>query len=175
MYYGDGISAKDLSEPRFKKSRADQVTLGAVVATSRIHDIQGAARSSPLVGQSVADVPGIVTALRSNGVYFEDPQPDANPATSEGGVRVHVVGAEGGSWRRRAGQRSRREFRSGGATGLTNLTGTEIDSPSSGNVETSGVFDPDSDALDFYEKACGSRSTTRSWSDRRRSSTAARR
>jgi len=118
VYYGDGISAKDLSEPRFKKSRADQVTLGAVVATSRIHDIQGAARSSPLVGQSVADVPGIVTALRSNGVYFEDPQPDANPATSEGGVRVHVVGAEGGSWRRRAGQRSRREFRSGGATGL---------------------------------------------------------
>ena len=32
----------------------------------------------------VADVPGIVTARRSNGFYLQDPEPDADPATSEG-------------------------------------------------------------------------------------------
>lgn len=52
--------------------------------TIRIHDIQGAAHVSPLVSQSVVNVPGIVTALRSNGFYVEDPNPDSNDATSEG-------------------------------------------------------------------------------------------
>jgi uncharacterized protein len=50
----------------------------------RISDIQGAAHVSPLVGQDVADVPGIVTAVDSNGFYLQDPTPDDNDATSEG-------------------------------------------------------------------------------------------
>lgn len=50
----------------------------------KIHDIQGAAHLSVYPGQAVANVPGVVTALRSNGFYFQDPTPDANPATSEG-------------------------------------------------------------------------------------------
>ncbi len=52
--------------------------------TIRIHDIQGATHRSPLAGQTVSDVPGIVTAVRSNGFYLQDPSPDANDATSEG-------------------------------------------------------------------------------------------
>ncbi|MEO1668443.1 MAG: hypothetical protein AAFU54_27670, partial [Chloroflexota bacterium] len=49
-----------------------------------IRDIQGAALVSPLNGQSVTDVPGIVTGLKSNGFFFQDPNPDNDIATSEG-------------------------------------------------------------------------------------------
>lgn len=67
----------------------------AVVLTSpahadsvRVHDIQGTTRISPFAGQKVADVPGVVTATRtygsSKGFWLQDPDPDDNPATSEG-------------------------------------------------------------------------------------------
>ncbi|MDI5973192.1 endonuclease/exonuclease/phosphatase [Streptomyces sp. SL13] len=54
----------------------------------RIHDIQGSTRLSPLAGQTVSDVPGVVTGVRTygsnKGFWLQDPQPDDNPATSEG-------------------------------------------------------------------------------------------
>ncbi|MEC4813126.1 MAG: Calx-beta domain-containing protein [Scytonema sp. PMC 1069.18] len=50
----------------------------------RIYDIQGAAHTSPLVGQSVSNVPGIVTAVDSNGFYLQDPTGDGDIATSDG-------------------------------------------------------------------------------------------
>ncbi|MFE1755272.1 endonuclease/exonuclease/phosphatase family protein [Streptomyces anandii] len=54
----------------------------------RIHDIQGTTRISPYAGQKVADVAGIVTGVRaygsSKGFWMQDPDPDADPATSEG-------------------------------------------------------------------------------------------
>ncbi|AUY54560.1 endonuclease/exonuclease/phosphatase [Streptomyces sp. CB01881] len=53
----------------------------------RIHDIQGTTRISPQVGKAVAGVPGIVTGVRgygSKGFWIQDPNPDADPATSEG-------------------------------------------------------------------------------------------
>ncbi|MFB7914847.1 endonuclease/exonuclease/phosphatase family protein [Streptomyces sp. NPDC056061] len=53
----------------------------------RIHDIQGDTRISPLAGRQVGGVPGIVTGVRtygSKGFWFQDPHPDADPATSEG-------------------------------------------------------------------------------------------
>ncbi|MFC1416610.1 lamin tail domain-containing protein [Streptacidiphilus cavernicola] len=54
----------------------------------RIHDIQGTSWVSPHNGDTVSNVPGIVTALRtsgaSKGFWMQDPNPDANPATSEG-------------------------------------------------------------------------------------------
>ncbi|MFM9611274.1 endonuclease/exonuclease/phosphatase family protein [Streptomyces niveiscabiei] len=56
--------------------------------TVRVHDIQGTTRLSPYAGQQVTDVPGIVTGIRtygsSRGFWIQDPNPDANPATSEG-------------------------------------------------------------------------------------------
>ena len=71
------------------------ITLGGTVAQAvqiidndtppaRVHDIQAAAHRSPLNGQGVMAVQGIVTAKASNGFYIQDPQPDANVATSEG-------------------------------------------------------------------------------------------
>ncbi|MFJ9960677.1 endonuclease/exonuclease/phosphatase family protein [Streptomyces avermitilis] len=70
-------------------------TVSAVVLTSpahadsvHIHDIQGTTRISPLAGQKVTDVAGIVTGVRtygsSKGFWIQDPTPDDNPATSEG-------------------------------------------------------------------------------------------
>ncbi|MEU3688995.1 endonuclease/exonuclease/phosphatase family protein [Streptomyces narbonensis] len=54
---------------------------------TRIHDIQGTTRVSPLVGKQVTGVTGIVTGVRtygSRGFWIQDPEADANPATSEG-------------------------------------------------------------------------------------------
>ncbi len=52
-----------------------------------IHDIQGAGHISPKNGQQVK-TQGIVTALRTTGstrgFYIQDPNPDTDPATSEG-------------------------------------------------------------------------------------------
>ncbi len=50
-----------------------------------IHDIQGNGNSSPIVGASVI-TRGIVTGLRSNGFFLQEPDAsvDADPATSEG-------------------------------------------------------------------------------------------
>ena len=153
-----------------------------IPAFTRIHEIQGAAHLSPAVGLTVTSIPGIVTAKLSNGFYMQDPSPDADDATSEGifvftssapvvnvGDAVSVSGTVA-------------EFRPGGS-GTTNLTSTEISSPTvavqstgnplpppivvgvggrvppatiieddaAGSVETSGVFDPASDGIDFYE------------------------
>ena len=152
-----------------------------------IHEIQGSSHISPLNGQLVS-TQGIVTAKRTNGFYMQDPNPDADEATSEAifvftssspavaiGDMVLVTGTV-------------QEFRSGGASS-TNLTTTEISNPgrsvtieSSGNplpaptiigsggrippamvieddatgdVETSGVFDPANDGIDFYESLEG--------------------
>ncbi|GAA4994441.1 endonuclease/exonuclease/phosphatase family protein [Kitasatospora paranensis] len=55
--------------------------------TVRIHDIQGATRLSPKTGATIAGIPGIVTGVRtsgSKGFWMQDPNPDADPATSEG-------------------------------------------------------------------------------------------
>ena len=93
----------------------------------RIHDIQGAAQVSPRVGKKVADVPGVVTARSGTGFWFQDPTPDADPATSEGlfvfprtaptvavGDAVTVTGTVA-------------EFWPGGAA--TNLSTTELTAP----------------------------------------------
>ena len=93
----------------------------------RIHDIQGAAQVSPRAGVKVADVPGVLTTVSTNGFWFQDTAPDADPATSEGlfaftgaaptaavGDAVTVTGTVS-------------EFRPGGAA--TNLSTTELTSP----------------------------------------------
>ncbi|WP_405752311.1 endonuclease/exonuclease/phosphatase [Streptomyces sp. NBC_00012] len=68
-------------------SASASTTARSVDGQVRIHDIQGSTRISPLVGQQVADVAGIVTGVRTygtKGFWFQDPNPDADPATSEG-------------------------------------------------------------------------------------------
>ncbi|MGW4894062.1 lamin tail domain-containing protein [Kitasatospora sp. NPDC004240] len=156
---------------------------------TRIRDVQGAAHLSPRSGQSVSGLPGVVTAVGANGFWFQDPQPDADPATSEGlfvytGSAPSVAVADsvtvGGTVS---------EFRPGGTGGTANLTITELTSPSvtlvahnaalpaptvvgaggrvppatvidddaTGSVETSGVFQPATDGIDFWESLEGMR------------------
>ena len=154
----------------------------------RIRDIQGASHISPLNGQAVANVPGIVTAVLATSFFMQDPTPDGDPATSEGllvftgtaptiGIGDSVV--VGGTVV---------EFRPGGsasanlsvteitsATVSVQFTGNALPSPvvigvggrvppagvieddAMGNVETSGVFDPATDGIDFYESLEGMR------------------
>ncbi|WP_435279890.1 endonuclease/exonuclease/phosphatase family protein [Streptomyces sp. 1222.5] len=53
---------------------------------TRIHDIQGNTRISPIKGQIVTRVPGIVTGVRtinSKGYWIQDPKADADARTSE--------------------------------------------------------------------------------------------
>lgn len=179
VFYNDGVIGKELTD-NLQKFRIDTVALGA--PSLRIAEIQGAGHTSPYSGQSVANVGGIVTAVRSNGFYLQDPQSDGNDATSEAlfvftsstptvlvGQSLRVSGTV-------------TEFRPGGATS-GNLTTTEIVSPtitvvSSGNplpaavvvgqggrvaptqvIDDDGLtsFDPGSDGIDFYESLEGMR------------------
>jgi predicted extracellular nuclease len=154
--------------------------------TVRIHGIQGAAHLSPLNHQSVSNVPGIVTGRKSNGFYLQDPNPDNNIATSEGifvfGTAAASSVAVGDSVTVNG---TVNEFRPG-STGLTVteigsptvtvvssgntlpapvVIGTggriapspTIEDDATGDVETSGVFDPENDAIDFYESLEGMR------------------
>lgn len=151
----------------------------------RIHDLQGAAHLSPKAGVRALDVPGVVTAVSGNLFWIQDPEPDADPATSEGitvftstrptvevGAAVTVSGTV-------------TEFRPGGA-GSTNLTTTELTNPTvtatgpgpvppatlvgpggrvppdevidddaTGSVEDSGAFDATGDGIDFWESMEG--------------------
>lgn len=66
---------------------ADAAEGAASADPTRIHDIQGTTRTSPLVGKQVTDVEGIVTGVRnygSRGFWIQDPDADDNDATSEG-------------------------------------------------------------------------------------------
>ncbi|MGW0473120.1 endonuclease/exonuclease/phosphatase family protein [Streptomyces coeruleorubidus] len=64
------------------------LTTPAHADSVRIHDIQGNTRISPFAGKQVTDVTGIVTGIRtygsSRGFWIQDPNQDADPATSEG-------------------------------------------------------------------------------------------
>lgn len=54
----------------------------------RTHDVQGTTRQSPLVGELVDGVPGVVTAVAefgsARGFWFQDTEGDGDPRTSEG-------------------------------------------------------------------------------------------
>jgi uncharacterized protein len=158
-----------------------------VAGVVRIHDIQGSGHRSPLLSQTVTEVPGVVTALRGNGFWIQDPQPDTNDATSEAilvflnalpqvqvGDTVLVTGLVD-------------EFRPG--NDQKNLSTTEITQPNvlvvasnqalpapvvvgpggralptevieddaTPDAESGGTFDPTSDGLDFWESLEGMR------------------
>jgi predicted extracellular nuclease len=98
--------------------------------TLTIDQIQGAAILSPYAGQAVTGVAGIVTAVSSTGFFLQDPNPDADPNTSEGiFVFTDAAGsAKVGDADTVAGTVA--EFNPGGASDPDGLTVTEIDRPS---------------------------------------------
>jgi uncharacterized protein len=95
----------------------------------QIHDIQGTRFQSPFTGQRVS-TSGIVTALDTDGFYLQDPTPDSNDATSEGvfvftSSAPHVAVGDAANVTATVA-----EFLPGGSSGASNLTITELDSPS---------------------------------------------
>lgn len=154
---------------------------------TRIRQVQGAAHLSTMNGSNVSNVRGVVTAVSSNGFWYQDPCPDTSDATSEG-LFVHTsqspnvaVGDEV------AVNGTVSEYRPGGSS-TGNLTITELTSPSittlgtkalptpvvigtggrvppatlidddaTGSVENSGSFDAATDGIDFYESMEGMR------------------
>jgi hypothetical protein len=136
-------NARDFTvgEPAPHNSGSDPGPSPEPTPTARIHEIQGSAHRSPLTGNAVAGVPGVVTAVARNGFWMQDPTPDDNPATSEGlfvftssaptvhpGDAVTVNGTV-------------TEFRPGGSGGTNNLTTTELSRPTV-TVTGSGVALP---------------------------------
>ena len=102
-----------------------------------IAEIQGSSHTSPLKGELVKEVKGIVTATKGSGFWMQSTTPDDDESTSEGiyvftrsaptvkvGDTVSVAGVVA-------------EYRPGGSGGSANLTTTEIDNPTV-TVEASG-------------------------------------
>jgi len=176
-----GVSDSDSIDPPDNMASDYTFSFTTQGLSLRIHDIQGAQHRSPFEGALVSQVPGVVTARSSIGFWFQDPEADADPKTSEG-----LFVFTGSSPTVTLGQAVRvngrvTEFRPGGLTSA-NLTTTEIAVPtvipagpgptipttvvglggrtpptaviendSSGDVETSNTFDPQEDGIDFYE------------------------
>ncbi|MCM3260929.1 5'-nucleotidase C-terminal domain-containing protein [Paenibacillus lautus] len=151
----------------------------------RIADIQGEDHASPYNGQTVTDIEGVVTQYgytfsngNIKGFYIQDPKPDSNPKTSDAifvystdpnrpqiGDLVSVAGKVA-------------EYNEGSSS---NLTSTQIELQSFKNlgqgqqlpdpvtlgkggrpipdaiIDNDGMttFDPDEDAIDFYESLEG--------------------
>jgi len=175
-----GQSAWSLAPSRSTASLAPSETLS-------IHDIQGAGHISPYKNQMVGGVQGVVTAIRTQGFYMQEPFPDDDPATSEGifiylGARPSLEAGDGVSVTGVIEEEDPFSLSPGSlsVTRLTTVTvqvlssGLELPDPvllglggrvlpgqiieddaSSGNVETSGDFDPITDGIDFYESLEG--------------------
>jgi predicted extracellular nuclease len=130
------VADQDADDPPDTMAQDFVASFTTVGPPTRINEIQGAAHRSPLEGETVSGVAGIVTAKLGNGFYLQDPVSDADPATSEA-VFVFTSSSPTsvvvGDALEVGGRVS--EFRPGGSSG-TNLTTTEIVSPSISVVST---------------------------------------
>jgi len=149
-----------------------------------IHDIQGTSHSSPYVGQTVTQIDGIVTHIDGDNIYMQEKNPDDDLKTSEGLLvykRDHSVKI--GDHISVDGQV--KEYVLDGYSdkletdlSFTEIAATNIEVLSSGNVLPEPVilgkngrvipdkiidndrftaFDPEEDAIDFYESLEGMR------------------
>jgi predicted extracellular nuclease len=132
------VSDEDVDDPPDGMAGDFAFSFTTVGLAIRIHEIQGAAHISPYEGAVVSSVPGVVTAVSSNGFYMQDPAPDRDSRTSEGifvftGSAPPAIAAIGNL----VGVSGRvQEFRPGcfpscdpASSGFDNLTTTEIVGP----------------------------------------------
>ena len=151
-----------------------------------IYDIQGLGHRSPFTGQVVA-TSGVVTAVRSNGFYLQDPTGDGNVGTSDAifvstGTTAPTVSV--GNAITLSGTVAEV------ASATTNLSVTQLTSPTAITVTSASVtlpaavlistdgtgrapptqvidddrltsYDPTTDGIDFYESLEGMRVTVR--------------
>ncbi|MEY8348587.1 DUF6359 domain-containing protein [Bacillus cereus] len=173
----EGLESSAVSTFSFTVVKSEQV---------RIHDIQGKSHVSPYDGKTVRNVEGVVTALDKYGFYMEDSQHDNDPATSEGiyvykkdaNVAIGDLVQVDGEVEEFIGPGYAEKFE-------TDLAITEIKASRAMVKEKNqqlppavvlgengvkipdqiidndafGVFDPNEDAIDFYESLEGMRVT----------------
>ncbi|MCG8570076.1 MAG: hypothetical protein MJB14_08050 [Spirochaetes bacterium] len=145
-----------------------------------ISEIQGAAHTSPKLGDSVNNVQGIITQVLAKGFYLQSITPDDDPATSEG-IYVYMGTTHSYSIGDHVAVSGTVYEYFPGGTDSGNLSITQISSPSvevisSGNDlpeatiigiagrtppgkvicdDSLAEFDPENDGLDFYESLEG--------------------
>lgn len=66
------------------KSIATLLASAGVATAVTIAEINGNSFLSPLSGQAVTGVKGLVTAIGTNGIFLRSTEPDEDPATGEG-------------------------------------------------------------------------------------------
>jgi hypothetical protein len=177
-----GVTDVDTVDPPDTMTADRTFSFTTVGVFARIFQIQGAAHVSPLNGQVVSGVPGVITAVRPNSFTMQDAIGDGSIATSDAIlVFRNGIGATVAVGQAVLVSGSVTEFRPGGSASA-NLTTTEIvaptvtpggpgaaiaqtvlgqggrtppttviDNDATGDVETSGSFDPATDGIDFYE------------------------
>ena len=149
-----------------------------------IFDIQGAAHTSPLLGQTVTTT-GIVTAVDTNGFYLQDAVGDGNIATSDAifvftdsapgvnvGDELEVAGTVAESTPGGASTRNLSTTRISGVSDITVISsenalpaavilGQGGRVPPSENIDDDAFasFDPSTDGIDFFESLEGMRVT----------------
>lgn len=148
----------------------------------QIHDIQGKSHISPYDKKSVKDVIGIVTKVEEDGFYIQDPKPDEDLATSEGiyvykkeaGVKIGDLVQVDGQVEEFVGQGYPDRFETD--LSITELKANNITVKANGQAlpktvvlgvngvkipnqiienDAFGLFDPEEDAIDFYESLEG--------------------
>ncbi|MFC3883906.1 lamin tail domain-containing protein [Bacillus songklensis] len=143
--------------------------------TLRIHDIQGAAHTSPLTDQEVTNIQGIVTTVDAKGFYMQDDQQDSSPKTSEG-IYVYKRDAEVQVGDKVSVNGIVKEHGYEGELTITEMTNATVKKMSSGNAlpaptilgqgdyvlptkvidnDNFDEFNPAEDGIDFFESIEG--------------------
>jgi uncharacterized protein len=179
MVDAEGVSDTDTNDPPDTMAADHTFTFTTVPLPTRIFQVQGAAHRSLLEGRIVV-VPGVVTAVRPNSFTIQDAVGDGDVATSDA-ILVFGVGGSSVTFGQAVSVSGRvSEFRPGDVannlttTEIVSPTVTPggpgvaiaqtvvgpggrvpptavIDDDATGDVETSGFFDPATDGIDFYE------------------------
>jgi predicted extracellular nuclease len=175
-----------LSNPIGNITIADGAAVGTIVnddpITAAIFEIQGESHRSDYEGQ-VVTTSGIVTAVRSSGFFVQDPSGDGNTATSDAifvatagaptvaiGDAVQINGvvmeflpgnSQANLTTTQINASSINVMSSGNALPVATLIGADGMLPPSTGADDDGftLFQPQEDALDFYESLEGMRVT----------------
>ena len=79
-----GVTDVDTDDPPNEMLADGRITFSTLGVPATIMQIQGTGHLSPLTGRRVAEVPGVVTAIRPSSFWMQDAAGDGNLSTSDG-------------------------------------------------------------------------------------------